>query len=1016
MNKSVSSLIAAIAVVVNATAALAADELIVHVSGNDQGEQNLVAVLDGNSEEPVDSHGFAIHNLTSGQHSIQIKADDQVIHSFRFSSASGQLVDVSVDLKDRDNPNVNVEAYFLAETVGDRKKAGTGAIVGQVKANGFPVANARVSLLGTDIAVDTDIQGRYQVSAPRGIYTLDIEHPDYGRKEIEDFRIVSGVTKGSNFSLSRTQQVIEEVTVVAKVNLSGFQESERYATNVIDTMDIEQLGRFGDSDVSSAVIRVPSVTVQDNQFIFIRGLGGRYITTTLNGATLPSTNPSKRTVPLDLFPSNIVEQLDIKKTFIASMPGESTGGNLVINTRAFPEEAVGKLSVSMGYVDGLTGDKAFVDPSNGDFDSFGWDDGERKRPVDAWSIAKALEVNDYYSDDVEQQLGRIAGLSIKDNFDVDTETAKPDISLGFNYGDLFYPENHDVELSYFVAGNYKNEWSKKDEGVRRSYGGDNASVVEDDFTFVEHSNNIQSNGLLSLGLNAGESTYQSNTVISHVTEERVRKTEGFDGDQLEESIRWAIEWVERRFYSQQFTGEHYFGESDEWTINWQTTASRAHRYAPDRREVRFNLSGNDGIYNLEVPNLSRRYDDLVDDNIDVSSDAEYMFSSMSDIESTLAFGLQYITRERDSESDTYGFRGGQFLNDNSENVSVSDVINSNSITGDTDTGYTFSDKTLASDSYDAEMDLGSAYVSYDALLNSEYQLVVGVRYEDYEQTTETFSLQGAQEKVVSNIQDDVFLPSMSLNWYFSEDQQLRIAVSETVSRPDFKETSFAVFYDNEFDFRVRGNPNLKVSTVTNYDLRWEQYWSDVENVSVALFYKEFKDPIERVVLTASGTAGNSRTFRNADSGEMWGIELDGRKDFPFNEAFTKSLFVALNASYIDSEVEIDNETSAFQGAPEYTFNLILGYDDISSGHELTLLLNQNGETVVDKGVSGQPDIVEEPRLSMNLNYKYAISDAFTFKAKVENILNQEVEFTQGGNVFQSYERGMKFKAGIDWIF
>ena len=496
----------------------------------------------------------------------------------------------------------------------------------------------------------------------------------------------------------------------------------------------------------------------------------------------------------------------------------------------------------------------------------------------------------------------------------------------------------------------------------------------------------------------------------------MRKSEGFDGDQLEESIRWSVEWVERKFYSQQFTGEHIFGDSDEWAVNWQGTASRAERYAPDRRDVRFNLSGNDGIYNLEVPNLARRYDDLEDDNIDVSSDVEYLFSSGSNLESTLSAGVQMITRERDSNSDTYGFRGGQFLDDGAPNLSVSDVINDGSITGDTNTGYTFSNKTLASDSYDADMDLNSVYVSYDALFNSEYQLVVGARYEDYEQTTETFSLQGAQEKVVSELDEDIVLPSLSLNWYFDEDQQLRFAVSQTVSRPDFKETSLAVFYDNEFDFRVRGNPNLEVSEVTNYDLRWEHYRNDLETVSVALFYKDFKDPIERVVLTASGTAGNSRTFRNADEGELWGIEVDGRRDFPFNNALTKSFFVAMNASYIESEVSIDNETSDLQGAPEYTFNLILGYDDIVNGHELTMLLNQNGETVVDKGVSGQPDIIEEPRLSLNINYQYSLSETLNVKAKIENLLDSEVEFTQGGNVYQRYEKGMKIKAGIDWTF
>ena len=1015
MSKSKNRVFIAVALMMSSLAALAAEELVVHVDGV-AGKQTLTAVLDGSTTEAINDSGFATLDLTEGQHSLQIKQGDELIHSFRFSSAAGQLVDISVVLAEGRKPKVNVDGYFKTETAVTKKKANSGALAGQVTANGLPVAEATIALDGTGITVDTDEFGRYELEAPRGIYSLSINHPDYGSQSIDNYRIVSGITKGANYSLGSNQQTIEEVIIVAKVNLSGLQESERYSTGVIDTMGIEQLGRFGDADVSAAVIRVPSVTVQDDRFIFIRGLGGRYITTTLNGATLPSTNPTKRTVPLDLFPSNIVEQLDVKKTFIASMPGESTGGNLVINTRTFPEEAAGKLSISMAYTDGLTGHDVYVDPSSGDYDFVGWDDGERKLPVTVRGIANALEYDDYYSDNVKQKLGRIAGLEIKDDFDLDEKTAHPDISLGFNYGDLFYLNNSDSELSYFVAGNYKNEWSQKDNGVRRSYGGVNASVVEDDFTFVEHANTINSSGLISLGLNAESGSYQSNSIISRVTEGRAVKSDGFDGDQLEQSIRWSIEWVERQFYSQQFTGEHFFGESDGWAVDWQVTASRAERYAPDRREVRFNLSGDDGIYNLEIPNLSRRYDDLEDDNFDFSSNVEYLFSSDSNLESTLSAGFQVITRERDSNSDTYGFRGGQFLDDNAPNLSVGDVINDASITGDTSTGYTFSNKTLASDSYDAEMDLNSLYLSYDALLNSEYQLVVGARYEDYEQTTETFALQGAQEQVTAKLDEDIVLPSLSLNWYFSEDQQLRFAVAKAVSRPDFKETSLAVFYDNEFDFRVRGNPNLQVSEVTSYDLRWEHYWNDMETFSVALFYKNFKDPIERVVLTASGTAGNSRTFRNADEGELWGIEIDGRREFPFNEALTKSFFVAMNASYLDSEVTIDNDTSDLQGAPEYTFNLILGYDDIVNGHELTVLLNQNGETVVDKGVSGQPDIIEEPRLSLNVTYQYSLTETLDFKAKIDNLLNSEVEFTQAGNVFQRYEKGIKFKAGIDWTF
>ena len=213
--------------------------------------------------------------------------------------------------------------------------------------------------------------------------------------------------------------------MLPRSSISSGQESERYSSNVIDTMGIEQLARFGDSDISAAVIRIPSVTIQDDRFIFIRGMGGRYITTNLNGANLPSTNPSKRSVPLDLFPSNLVEQLDVKKTFVASMPGETTGGNLVINTRSFPAEREGKLSFSLGGVTGLTGNDVLTDPNSGNYDFLGWDDGSRREPAGLVAINETIKYKEFYPKVVETELGRLGGLQIKDNWDPSTGTANP---------------------------------------------------------------------------------------------------------------------------------------------------------------------------------------------------------------------------------------------------------------------------------------------------------------------------------------------------------------------------------------------------------------------------------------------------------------------------------------------------------------------------------------------------------------------------------------------------------------
>ena len=482
-----------------------------------------------------------------------------------------------------------------------------------------------------------------------------------------------------------------------------------------------------------------------------------------------------------------------------------------------------------------------------------------------------------------------------------------------------------------------------------------------------------------------------------------------------------------------------------------------YRYAPDRREFDFTAASSatdpeslKAQYDFQRPNdeqadlfkgfilepgtITRRYDELVDDNVDLSAQITWDVFDDGASFSQLTAGLQLISRERDSDSATYGFNVNQVRDDllRSDNLLVSDVVYScdaasenprcgsstqGGISNNPNTGLVFVDKTLASDSYDAELKYNSAYLMYDHTFDSVWQVILGGRYETYEQTTDTFSLQGEQGAVQSLIDKDSFLPSLGVNWFITDTHQLRLALSQTVARPDFKEAANATFYDNEFNFRVRGNPFLEISDIINADLRWEWYLSEVDSLSVALFYKDMDKPIERVVQAASGTAGNSRTFQNSDSAELYGVEVDGRFEFVLGDGYDQTLFLAFNAAFIESEVTAQNQpTRALQGQPEYTANLIFGYDNLSAGHQLTVLLNQNGKSIADVGVSGQPDVFLEPRLDLNVVYRFDVSDALTLKAKFENLLDDEVEYTQGGQTFQVYNRGPTIQLGLDWQF
>ena len=1050
--------------------AQAENELIVYVFSNGAPAAGVDVTVDGNVIGSTRSDGSVTSDLSSGGHAVAVEGlagDTRVV---RFASNSGQLADVIIDVATGD---ALVDVHSIAEAAAERRAAKVGTLAVRVVRDGSPAAGVIVNVSGEGIAT-TDASGLIQKAVPRGLYTVSAEGVARSVRSVAGTtRAVTLTLESQLMSMEAPSLQLEEVFVTGTFDPSGFELSERDTTGVVDTIGVELLSRYSDSDVASSVIRVPGISVQDSKYIFIRGLGGRYVAATLNNSTMPSTNPSKRTVPLDLFPSSFVNQLDIKKTFLPFMPGESTGGNLVINTKTFPDEPVRGISLGMGVLSGITGNRVAADPLSGNFDAIGWDDGARERNVGVYAISQALglgtvsdaEGNSYEIDNnIEGELRRAGAILIKDGFDIETTKAQPNASFGLEYGDLFYVG--DAELGFYAAANYSNEWSQRDNGQRFSY--TPTGEQQDNLRYEQASNDIEISALVSVGLNIGDSTYEWNTLLSRDTSSQVERTAGQGGDEFEALYLQTIQWTERTFASTQVAGSHFLNDDGSIFGEWQITASSAYRYAPDRRDFvmassrdavnptdidafrsEFDFGATNDNQDVELRNffiepgaIIRRYDDLLDTNLDVSFDITVDAMDDGYHFSNFRFGASGITRDRDSDSESYGFNINQARSELlfTDNLLISDVIyvcgegpgtvqcasstdaNGNTvpseggITNSRDTGFVFQDKTLASDSYEAELTYNSAYLMYDHAFGSDWQVVAGGRYEQYEQITDTFSLSGAQLPVQSVIKKDSFLPSLSVNWFYSDSQQLRFAVSETVARPDFKEAANATFYDNEFNFRVLGNPFLEVSSITNADIRWEWYGeNEQDNLSIALFYKDMEKPIERVVQLASGTAGNSRTFRNADSGELSGVEIEGKKEFVLDEGFSQTVFVSFNVALIDSEVALSSgRVRELQGQPEYTANLILGYDDIVSGQQLTLLLNQSGASIADVGLFGAPDIIFEPRLEVNLVYKLELTDTITVKAKVDNLLNSEVEYTQGGQPYQIYEKGTKYSVSVNW--
>ena len=1049
--------------------ATADDELLLYVFDDGNGVEGAEVVVDGKSVGTTRADGSLTADLSDGAHVVAVAGPAGKAAVARFTAGNGLLANVVANLEDA---SARIQVFAGTESAEDRRDAPTGTMIITVRKGANVAANQLVVFSGGVGAVNTNAQGQATKTLPRGMYTVSVG--DVSAR----VRVVAGVTRGAALRLPEDEGMtidmpsLEEVFVIASFDPGSFEVSERDTSNIVDTIGVEMLTRFGDSDVAASVVRVPGISVQDDKYVFIRGLGGRYITSTLNNATMPSTNPSKRTVPLDLFPSNFVSQLDIKKTFLPYMPGESTGGNLVINTKTFPDERGGSVSGSFGYVSGLTGKTVAVDSASGAFDVIGWDDGARKEDVLIKAISEIVSAGTFVDTKgdtyaltpaIRGELLRTAGILLKDDWDPAFESATPNGSFGVNYGDLFYFS--DSELGFYSAFNYSNDWSKRDNGIRRSYSA--SGNLADDQSYRSYTNNIELSGLLSLGFTSGNNTFEWNNLVSRSTESFFERVVGQEGDEFETIYQHTSQWEERQYLSSQIFGSHFLNEDGSLFGEWQFTASQARRYVPGRTDVRFRTAqtntnaqvlrsdydfgaANDAQIDLlkgftfEAGNSSKRWDDLTDNNFDGSFDVTWDVFDGGASFAKIQFGAQAIFRERDAESATYGYfnDGRNPALERAPNVLVSDVIYlcgtgddtvscpataaENGVTlppvggiqNNARTGYVFAIRTAVSDEYSAELSYNSVYAMYDHTVDSTWQFIVGARYEMYDQTTDTFDLTtGAPVQGI--VDESSLLPSLGINWFYSDTQQLRFAMSQTVARPDFKEASNAVYFDNEFNVRIRGNKDLTISDVLNLDLRWEWYFGDNEqdSLSIAAFYKEMTDPIERVVQPASGTAGNTRTFQNSDKADLYGMEVEGRKEFVLSDDYNRTLFVSFNMAYIESEVTAANQlTRALQGQPEYTANLVIGYDDLSAGQQLTLLYNQNGQSIADVGVLGAPDVYLEPRGELNLVYRYDISDYATLKARIENLLDEKVEYTQGSSVFQSYEKGTTFQLGFEWNF
>ena len=815
--------------------------------------------------------------------------------------------------------------------------------------------------------------------------------------------------------------------VIEIVTLGEYIPDEKRATAAIsNVLDAEMFSKAGDSNVAEGLKRVSGLNLAGGKFIYIRGLGERYSSTILNGSTLPSPEPIRRVVPLDLFPASIIDSVLVQKTFSAQYPAEFAGGAIQMRTKTVPDEPFFELSSSMGYSGSTSFNNGYTYPG-GSKDWLGVDDGTRDMPVllkNAIEGDRELRRNNiFFQNGFEPQELEAIGESLPSNYMAEQETIQPDYGVSASFGNAWYGDN--MRVGGMANLNYSNTWDTINV-TRNTYVANGAGELSQrndlDFKSTEHS--VDTSIFLTGGIEYNDAHSLKATIL------QIRKMDDLAGVQSgylateAQDIRTTrLEWIEREMLSQQLEGEHIFYDFNELTLNWHYNESTAKRYSPDFRQNRYEFQPqiNDFAFSLRADANQRWWSDLEDNNEDLGFNASMFLQADNGMNAELSAGMSRVRKDRESEIRRFLFlaNGPEATDfDLRSRASLNDIVTPETISQN---GFELREGTRATDNYTADQELDAWFVEADIELTYYLRLLAGVRSEESVQSVTTFNLFDPDEQIKATLASDDLFPVLTTTWILDQyNMQVRAGYSETISRPDFRELSPAPFIDPVTGFVIVGNPDLTVSYIKNYDARWEWYYSGDENISIGLFYKDFENPIEAIIEPG---AANQRTFINAQEATTYGIEFDGYRWLDFINRDWANWYVATNLTLIESEVNIrpedaglvTNQTRKLQGQADYIFNVQLGFDD-SSRSRGSLVYHITGEKIREVGILGQPDIIDQAYGELDLNYSRFIGDSWTLGFKGKNLLNRKREATQGGFDVNSLFEGRSFSVSVDYAF
>lgn len=851
--------------------------------------------------------------------------------------------------------------------------------------NGTPVVGASVVVQETGKGVNTDVEGRFFIVLQKGkAYSLKITSLGYAPKVISDI----SATNGSNIDVSmerdngkQLENIVVKSSSARKESAASIYLAQKNSSSISDGISSEVIKRSPDKNTGEVLKRVSGASVQDNKFVVIRGLNERYNESMLNNVILPSTEPDKKAFSFDIIPASLVDNLVIYKSSTPDLPGDFAGGAIKISTRDYPAQKLGELSVSVGYNSQSTFKDFYKGSPDGNLDFLGILDKSRTIP------------NKYYKNranfsNLTDESKLVATKAFSNTFGNEkVNQTLPNLSVSYTGGNTKLL-NNSKKLGYIYSINYGTARRISDR-LRSDYLAGNDKQYDYQTNTYDIRNNLSA--LLNLTYSYGRSKISWKNLFNNdfTNSTAIRTGADLSNDGVPPILQKSTntEVMSNGLFNSVLEGLHSAGKG--WTVDWNTSFSNTYRWQPDQKILTFKSYNSGASYKMQLNNenspairtAGRVYSFLKENMYSGGVNVTKQFNWLGFGQKLKLGGTAYY-RDRNVEVHGLGYSTLNSANPGGIEILESKTSTFNNLFSNENIDtykITIANISDNSTDYDGTALLSAGYAMLDNRFSDKIKLTWGARVESYDQQLK------AKNKGTTKLNNIDVLPSAILTYEVTKKANIRLAASQSVNRPEFRELAFYNVYDYENNWSVRGTPDLKRSRNTNADLRYEWFPAAGEIISASAFYKHFQNPIEQI------NEGNDVfTFKNAKSGYVYGAEVELRKKLDFmGSAFADHLTFYANAAYIKGKVQLVDQTrnSPIQGQSPYLINGGITYATTSEDFLVNVLYNRIGPRVRYRGDKGGFDILETSRnvLDLQVSKKFK-NNRFEVKLTVSDIL------------------------------